>query len=277
MHTERIDQRPPTTWDLLRFGCLVRRAKDLHRDTFISVAVENLQSIIEEISWLEFQDTYELARRTLAPVILRLMFLDPTGNLPLGGEFERVASAIQPVLDELQSEAARRTAFLVTPSKYVDVQALLNEPSLLFGLPAFLDPPLPSEVDRLIREAGRCLAANFGWAASLFTLQATEHITRYYYEIVRKEPPKDTATFGNLVQALTPTRFNCPKLVLQYLNYVVDQYRNAAMHGRLECNSAIAIDIWTTCSSATKEMLSDLASRRAKQHGKAQPALTPSQ
>lgn len=271
MHTERIDQRPPTTWDLLRFGCGLRRAKDLHTDTSVGVAVENLQSIIDEISWLEFQDTYELARRILAPVILRLKLLDPVGDLPLGAEFERVASALQPVLDELQSEAVRRTVFLVTPSKYVDVQALLNEPSRLFGLPEFLEPPLPSEVDRLIREAGRCLAANFGWAASLFTLQATEHIARHYYEIVRNEPPKDTATFRNLVQALTPTRYNCPKLVLHYLNYVVDQYRNAAMHGRLEYNSAVAIDIWTTCSNATQEILSDLARRRAKQHGKAQP------
>jgi len=104
------------------------------------------------------------------------------------------------------------------------------------------------------------LAVGFGYAAALFTLLATEAILKYYYEIVTGRQP-GIRTWAQLNNELKISKLKCPKLVNEYLAYIVGNYRNPAMHAELDIDGEMAIDIWKICADVAQEMIQDLLDR----------------
>jgi len=222
--------------------------------------IASLNFLLGSLERFELQDSDELARMTLRPLIFRLEVLCDIDGKTLGENTSRLRRVLEELFESLRAETSHQHIYPVTPSKHIDVDQLIDDPSSLFELPDLLDPPLPQEFDGQLREAGRCLAVGFEYAAALFTLLATETILKYYYEIVTGRSP-GKRTWGKICNELREPKHKCPRLINKYLKHIVNNYRNPAMHAQLDIDGKTAIDIWKTCADVAQEMIKDLLNR----------------
>jgi hypothetical protein len=264
---DRVEKRPPRLWEVITLGYSLHEAEGLRADTpLVSVSNDDLganrvlQSLLGAIERFELRDTREVARCTLGQLLFRLERVRETNVNVLGAYTSDLRDSLRAVQSTLRDESASRYVYAVSPSKTLDVHRLLSEPSAAFGIPELLDPPLPPSVDVYLREAGRCLAIGFAPAAVLCTLAATETVFKYYYGRITGHRP-GRRTWGQLVKTLKESEHECPQLVLRYLEVIVEDFRNPAMHSQLEIQDGMDLDIWMYCSACVQDMFSDLGSR----------------
>lgn len=265
MSLEQTDQRPLPLWDLIYLGYTLHKMEGYTEETLLIEddspgVIESLKFLLDNLERFELQDSDQLARMILRPLIFRFERLCDIDKNTLGEDTQKLHEALDELLDALGNEASHQYIYPVTPSKHIDVDQLIDDPSSLFELPSLLDPPLPPEFDSQLREAGRCLAVGFGYAAALFTLLATEAILKYYYEIVTGRQP-GIRTWAQLNNELKVSKLKCPKLVNEFLENIVENYRNPAMHAELDIDGEMAIDIWKICADAAQQMIKDLLDR----------------
>jgi hypothetical protein len=269
--TSQIDRQHLRLWDLLHLGyalCRMQGCKSedilVSYDGAIPGIVDRLDALEADLEKFGLQDSRDVFRLKVRRLIFRL---EHCGEQILGDNVSDLQDSLDELIDAVREEACGKYSYLVEPSKKLDIARLLTEPSQYFGIPDLLDPPLPVEVDNNLREAGRCLAVDFGPAAVLFTLLATETVTKYYYRIVAKDLPlskskRKPRTWGQVVKALKEEpAYKCPPQITGSLEDIVKGYRNPAMHASIELNGGMALDLWGMCSEVTQMMIRDLSSR----------------
>jgi hypothetical protein len=273
MNPDQDGRSPFHLWDLLHLGYTLCKMESYTEESLIVSSnegdwgvIDGLKALQSALERLELQDTDDQFRLRISPLVFRLEVLyDKCGETMLGDNILDLRDGLECLFGVVREEASCRDVYLVTPSKSLDLDRLIDEPGRYFGLPDLLDPPLPPEVDSSLREAGRCLAVGFGPAVVLFTLLATEAILRYYYERVTGEPVPEKLNWkpgwGWFCKKLSRSVHQCPQLVIELLSRIKDDYRNLAMHASLEMEGGMALSVWGICSRTVREMMKDLVTR----------------
>lgn len=269
-------QRPLRLGQLVRLGYTLHELEHCPADALLGTSdtepgppgvIERLDNLMYDLEQLELMDTDGLARMTVRPLIFRLQRAHARGERQLGGYAAELHRVLRDLSAALHREAFEMYTYPVRPITAFLVERLVDEPSRLFSVPDVLEPPLPTRVDDVVREAGRCLAVGFEAAALLFILQATELIVGYYYERVTGRAPRHKSSvrpmaWGAMNSALARPEYACPSSLISDLKHIVRDYRNPAMHGRLELTEGIAVKVWALCSDAVYQMIDDLVGRR---------------
>jgi len=293
MDHEQTDERPLCLLDLLKFGYTLHKMVEgyaendlvapLDQESSVTDIIESLRSLKSGLTQFQLRDSDVLAGETIEPLIFDLKIRRDSDEGTLGDDVEQLKDTLASLFNAVREEASHRHMYPVTPAK----------PFGDFGLPDFLEPTLPSEFDSHLREANRCSAVGFELSAVLCTLLATEVVTRYYYDQVtrtlpsegetwvewkcpecghkatcpkcgykgRCRSPSEEKTWGQLVSKLEGAKYQCPKQVTDKLKHIVDEYRNPAMHAKLEMESGIATTVWRICAPLAREMIEDLLTR----------------
>ena len=129
-------------WDLSDFGYRLHElractANDIliAKDEESTGVADKLESLISDLTRFELQESDNCARQRLAPLAFRFRMIGVPGETTLGSSTERLHQALDDLLDAIRVEAAERQVYPVAPSKHLQVDRLIREPSQLFGLP----------------------------------------------------------------------------------------------------------------------------------------------
>lgn len=220
--------------------------------------IQRLEKIRDLLPDFELKDSYNLARLRLNLWIGRLKRAQSQGQTTLDGHAGGLQKVLEDINDSIFSEGANLYLFLARPFSSYDMEKFIETPRQMFNLPDYLDPSLPIEVERLVTQAGWCLAVGFGSSAVLFTLLTTESILRYFYEQLLEQPPRfnngDIRPWKNMTKRLK-NETKCPARLIEELNDLCVEYRNPAMHGRLDVDQDEVFAVWNRCSDAVCWML----------------------
>lgn len=211
---------------------------------------------------LHFKPDEHALRSDLDNLIKRLEHPERS-NPRLGHDAVCLRTLIKRVERVLQSEASSRTTFVVQRSREGEIEKLLQDPIVYFGIPSEGSLKLTPQGSDDFREAARCYAVGFTAASIMFMLRATEEVLRSYYEQVTAQPA--SGAWGNLTTILKIPVLRCPSPLTTQLEKLVKK-RNDAMHPKArlptEWDDEAAKQVLKECRQVIMMMVEDLKNRR---------------
>ncbi|OQA22602.1 MAG: hypothetical protein BWY63_00748 [Chloroflexi bacterium ADurb.Bin360] len=225
------NQKPITTWDLIRFGYGLYHLEHLPEDAQLTSDAENAPGVIEFVEVIpkilarfEFDRSDQKVHTEIAKLLIDMQYhLNQEGVCCLDGRQAQLNYQISALIHSLRSEEGQRPILMM--------MADTSFRDLLIKTDYY--PYLPAQLHLLLQRAEESWQAGFYHGAVIFTLLATERVFGYFYEHLQNKKPLERDTWGTQLDDLHDAHPEIPELLIWNIHDVITHYRNPILHGTI--------------------------------------------